>query len=278
MRIPVTTLNDGYDFPLLGLGTYKLSDEDVNKVIRRAIELGYRHIDTASFYGNEEAVGKALNDAISAGDVTREDLFVTTKLWNDDQDRVAAAYQESLKRLDLEFIDLYLVHWPWPQKGLYVSAFEELVHLQGMGQLQSVGVANFYPEVLDEITKATGVTPVLNQVELHAGFTQPELREYHAEHGIVTEAWAPLARGKNFDDPAIAGVANKHGVTPAQVVLAYLLQMGVSVVPKTANPARLEENLGALSVRLDDADVAALDGVQGERMSGDPLTFPGDVE
>ena len=135
MRIPVTTLNDGYDFPLLGLGTYKLSDEDVNKVIRRAIELGYRHIDTASFYGNEEAVGKALNDAISAGDVTREDLFVTTKLWNDDQDRVAAAYQESLKRLDLEFIDLYLVHWPWPQKGLYVSAFEELVHLQGMGQL-----------------------------------------------------------------------------------------------------------------------------------------------
>ena len=278
MRIPVTTLNDGYDFPLLGLGTYKLSDEDVNKVIRRAIELGYRHIDTASFYGNEEAVGKALNDAISAGDVTREDLFVTTKLWNDDQDRVAAAYQESLKRLDLEFIDLYLVHWPWPQKGLYVSAFEELVHLQGMGQLQSVGVANFYPEVLDEIAKATGVTPVLNQVELHAGFTQPELREYHTKHGIVTEAWAPLARGKNFDDPAIAGVANKHGVTPAQVVLAYLLQMGVSVVPKTANPGRLEENLGALSVKLDDADVAALDGVQGGRMSGDPLTFPGDVE
>ncbi|MBL7285410.1 aldo/keto reductase [Corynebacterium godavarianum] len=278
MRIPVTTLNDGYDFPLLGLGTYKLSDEDVNKVIRRAIELGYRHIDTASFYGNEEAVGKALNDAISAGDVTREDLFVTTKLWNDDQDRVAAAYQESLKRLDLEFIDLYLVHWPWPQKGLYVPAFEELVHLQGMGQLQSVGVANFYPEVLDEIAKATGVTPVLNQVELHAGFTQPELREYHTKHGIVTEAWAPLARGKNFDDPAIAGVADKHGVTPAQVVLAYLLQMGVSVVPKTANPARLEENLGALSVKLDDADVAALDGVQGERMSGDPLTFPGDVE
>ena len=157
-----------------------------------------------------------------------------------------------------------------------MSAFEELVHLQGMGQLQSVGVANFYPEVLDEITKATGVTPVLNQVELHAGFTQPELREYHAKHGIVTEAWAPLARGKNFDDPA--GVADKHGVTPAQVVLAYLLQMGVSVVPKTANPARLEENLGALSVKLDDADVAALDGVQGERMSGDPLTFPGDVE
>jgi len=275
MRIPVTTLNDGYDFPLLGLGTYKLSDEDVNKVIRRAIELGYRHIDTASFYGNEEAVGKALNDAISAGDVTREDLFVTTKLWNDDQDRVAAAYQESLKRLDLEFLDLYLVHWPWPQKGLYVSAFEELVHLQGMGQLQSVGVANFYPEVLDEIIEATGITPVLNQVELHAGFTQPELRAYHDEHDIVTEAWAPLARGGNFDDPAIQAVADKHGATPAQVSLAYLMQLGCSVVPKTANLKRLEENLGAVGITLDSEDVAALDGVAGERLSGDPLTFPG---
>lgn len=277
MRIPVTTLNDGYDFPLLGLGTYKLGPEDVEGVLRRAIELGYRHIDTAALYGNEEAVGKAIGDAIAAGDVTREDLFVTTKLWNDDQDRPAAAYRESLKRLNLEFIDLYLVHWPWPQRGLYVSAFEELVHLQGMGQLQSVGVANFYPEVLDEIIQATGVTPVLNQVELHAGFTQQELRDYHAKHDIVTEAWAPLARGKNFDDPAIAGVAAKHDATPAQVVLAYLLQMGVSVVPKTANPKRLEENLGALEVSLDAEDIAALDGVQGERMSGDPLTFPGDV-
>lgn len=277
MRIPVTTLNDGYDFPLLGLGTYKLGPDEVDAVIRRAIELGYRHIDTASLYGNEEAVGKAIADAIAAGDVTREELFVTTKLWNDDQDRVAAAYQESLERLNLEFIDLYLVHWPWPQKGLYVSAFEELVHLQGMGRLQSVGVANFYPEVLDEIIQATGVAPVLNQVELHAGFTQPELRAYHAKHNIVTEAWAPLARAKNFDNPAITGVAEKHGASPAQVVLAYLLQMGVSVVPKTSNLARLEENLGALEVKLDADDVAALDGVPGERMSGDPLTFPGDV-
>ena len=172
-------------------------------------------------------------------------------------------------------IDLYLVHWPWPQHGTYVKAFEQIAELQGMGRLQSAGVANFYPEVLDEIIEATGITPVLNQVELHAGFTQPELRDYHDEHDIVTEAWAPLARGGNFDDPAIQAVADKHGATPAQVSLAYLMQLGCSVVPKTANPKRLEENLGAVGITLDSEDVAALDGVKGERLSGDPLTFPG---
>lgn len=274
MRVPVTTLNDGYDFPLLGLGTYKLQGEDVEKVVRTAIELGYRHIDTASLYGNEVEVGNAINAAIAAGDVTREELFITTKLWNDDQQRAGEAYQESLKRLNLEFIDLYLVHWPVPQQGTYVSAFEQIIQLQGLGQLQSVGVANFYEEVLDEIIAATGVTPVLNQVELHAGFTQPELRAYHAEKGIVTEAWAPLARGENLGAPEIVAVADKHGKTPAQVALAYLLHMGCSVVPKTANPQRLVENLGAVEVELDAEDIATLDAVQGERMSGDPRTFP----
>lgn len=274
MRVPVTTLNDGYDFPLLGLGTYKLQGEDVEKVVRTAIELGYRHIDTASLYGNEVEVGNAINAAIAAGDVTREELFITTKLWNDDQQRAGEAYQESLKRLDLEFIDLYLVHWPVPQQGTYVSAFEQIIQLQGLGRLQSVGVANFYEEVLDEIIAATGVTPVLNQVELHAGFTQPELRAYHAEKGIVTEAWAPLARGENLGAPEIVAVADKHGKTPAQVALAYLLHMGCSVVPKTANPQRLVENLGAVEVELDAEDIATLDAVQGERMSGDPRTFP----
>lgn len=275
MRIPVTTLNDGYDLPLLGLGTYKLQGADVEPVVRTAIELGYRHIDTAAFYGNEVEVGAAVNAAIAAGDVTREELFITTKLWNDDQDRAAEAYQESLARLNLEFIDLYLVHWPWPQHGSYVHAFEQIVQLQGMGQLQSVGVANFYEEVLDEVIAATGVTPVLNQVELHAGFTQPELRAYHSDRGIVTEAWAPLARAENFDASEITAVADKHGKTPAQIVLAYLMELGCSVVPKTSNVQRLAENLAAVDVELSAQDVATLDGVAGERMSGDPRTFPG---
>lgn len=274
MRIPVTTLNDGYDFPLLGLGTYKLQGAEVEKVVRTAIELGYRHIDTASVYDNEVEVGKAINAAIAAGDVTREELFITTKLWNDDQTRAGQAYQESLDRLGLDFVDLYLVHWPCPQQGTYLQAFEQITQLQGMGQLQSVGVANFYEEVLDEVISKTGVTPVVNQVEFHAGFTQPELREYHATHGIVTEAWAPLARGKNFDAPEIVAVADKYGKTPAQVVLAYLMQLGCSVVPKTSNPQRLVENLGAVEVELDGDDIAALDKVEGGRMSGDPRTFP----
>lgn len=275
MRVPVTTLNDGYDFPLLGLGTYKLQGDDVETIVRSAIELGYRHIDTASLYGNEVEVGKAINDAIKAGDVTREDLFVTTKLWNDDQERVAAAYQESLERLGLEFVDLYLVHWPWPQHGTYVQAFEQIAELQGMGRLQSAGVANFYPEVLDEIIEKTGVTPVLNQVELHAGFTQPELRAYHEAHDILTEAWAPIARGSNFEDPAIRAVADAHEATPAQVSLSYLMRLGCSVVPKTSNPQRLVENLDAVDIKLTDEDISLLDGVTGERLSGDPLTFPG---
>ncbi|GAA1171988.1 aldo/keto reductase [Corynebacterium glaucum] len=274
MRIPVTTLNDGYDFPLLGLGTYKLRGDEAERVVRTAIELGYRHIDTATLYENEVEVGKAINAAIAAGDVTREELFVTTKLANDDQHRPAEAYQESLRRLDLEFIDLYLVHWPMPQRGTYVSAFEQIAQIQGMGQLQSVGVANFYEEVLDELIDATGVTPALNQIELHLGFTQPELRAYHEEHGIVTEAWAPLARGANFDAPELVAVADKHGVTPAQAALAYLLHLGCSVVPKTANPQRLVENLAAVEVELGDDDVEMLNAVAGERLWGNPRTFP----
>lgn len=275
MRVPVATLNDGHDLPLLGLGTYKLQGADVEPVVRAAIELGYRHIDTAAFYGNEVEVGTAVNAAIAAGDVTREELFITTKLWNDDQHRAAQAYQESLERLNLEFIDLYLIHWPWPQRSSYVQAFEQIVQLQSKGQLRSVGVANFYEEVLDEVIAATGVTPVLNQIELHVGFTQPELRAYHSELGILTEAWAPLARAENFTAPEIVAVADKHGKTPAQIVLAYLIELGCSVVPKTSNVQRLGENLGSVEVALSAEDRAALNRVAGGRMSGDPRTFPG---
>ncbi|QPK83784.1 aldo/keto reductase [Corynebacterium qintianiae] len=275
MRIQATTLNDGTEFPLIGLGTYKLVGGEVETIVRTAIDLGYRHIDTAAFYGNEEAVGKALNDALAAGDVTREELIVTTKLWNDDQNRVEGAFDDSLRRLGLDYIDIYLVHWPWPQKGIYAQAFERIAELRDSGKLKSAGVANFYPEVLADIIGKIGVTPVLNQVELHAGFTQPELREYHADHGILTEAWAPLARGANFAEPRIGAVADAHGATPAQVVLAYLMQMGCSVIPKTANPQRLVENMGAVNVELTDAEIASLGEIAGARMSGDPLTFPG---
>ena len=273
----VFELSSGTTMPRLGLGTYKLDGpaSDTVALIRRAIELGYRHIDTASLYGNEEAVGQALNDAIRAGDVTREDLFVTSKVWNDDQFRAAEAFGESLTRLGLEYLDLFMVHWPWPQNGTFVDAYRALIEVRDRGDLVSVGVANFYEEALDEIIDATGISPAVNQVELHTGFTQPELREYHAKHGILTEAWAPLGRGEILSELAITEIAEAHDATPGQVALAHLLAHGISVIPKTANPERLVENFGALDVALSDGEVARLDQVQGHRQSKDPREFPG---
>ena len=270
-------LNSGVSMPRLGLGTYKLDGpaSDTVALIRRAIELGYRHIDTASLYGNEEAVGQALNDAIRAGDVTREELFVTSKVWNDDQPRAAEAFGESLKRLGLEYLDLFMVHWPWPQNGTFVDAYRALIGVRDRGDLVSVGVANFYEETLEEIINATGVAPAVNQVELHTGFTQPELRAYHADHGILTEAWAPLGRGEILDEPAITEIAAAHDATAGQIALAHLLAHGISVIPKTANPDRLVENFAALDVTLSSEEVARLDQVQGHRQSKDPREFPG---
>lgn len=270
-------LNSGASMPRLGLGTYKLDGpaSETVALIRRAIELGYRHFDTAALYGNEEAVGQALNDAIRAGDVSREELFVTSKLWNDDQPRAAEAFGESLKRLGLDYADLFMVHWPWPQNGTFVAAYRALIDAHERGDLVSVGVANFYEETLDALLDATGVAPAVNQVELHTGFTQAELRTHHAEHGILTEAWAPLGRGEILDDPAITGTAESHDATPGQIALAHLLAHGISVIPKTANPERLAENYGALDIALTDDEVARLDAVQGRRQSNDPRSFPG---
>lgn len=270
-------LNSGVSMPRLGLGTYKLDGpvSDTTALIRRAIELGYRHIDTASLYGNEEAVGQALNDAIRAGDVTREELFVTSKVWNDDQPRAAEAFGESLKRLGLDYLDLFMVHWPWPQNGTFVDAYRALIEVRDRGDLVSVGVANFYADTLEEIINATGVAPAVNQVELHTGFTQPELREYHIKRGILTEAWAPLGRGEILAEPAIAEIAAAHDATAGQIALAHLLAHGISVIPKTANPDRLVENFAALDVTLSSEEVARLDQVQGHRQSKDPREFPG---
>ncbi|WP_293773037.1 aldo/keto reductase [uncultured Corynebacterium sp.] len=279
--IPTVTFNDDREMPLIGLGTYKLRDEEGERAVREAIELGYRKFDTATLYKNEEVVGKALRDAIAAGDVTRDEIFVTTKLWHDHHgaDKAPVAFQESLDKLGLDYIDLYLIHWPWPQGDKYVETFEAIARLQGMGQIASIGVANFYEEALQRIIDEVGITPVLNQVELHPGFTQPELRAYHESHGIITEAWSPLARGVVLNNPDIKGVAAAVGATPGQVVLRYLMQLGISVIPKSAHRERLEENLGAVGIELtrDQMDiVGALDGQEGfGRMFADPREFPG---
>lgn len=273
--IPHARLNDGHEMPLVGLGTYKLTGPDAVTIIRRAIECGYRHFDTASLYGNEEEVGRAVRDAIAAGDVTREELTITSKLWNDDQPRATEAFQESLRRLGLDYVDLFMVHWPWPQNGTFVAAYEALLEQREAGLIRSVGVANFYEEALDELIAATGVAPAVNQVELHIGFTQPELRDYHARHGILTEAWAPLGRGEALGGPEVAQIAEAYGATSAQIALAYLVSQGISIIPKTSSADRLEQNFTAAGIQLDARAVELLDGIPGGRQSNDPRVFPG---
>ena len=281
MSVPQTTFNDDREMPLLGLGTYKLRGEDLTRSVREAIDLGYRHFDTATLYENEEELGQALAGAMKAGDVTRDELFITSKVWHDHhgKGKVDQAFSESLDKLQLDYLDLYLIHWPWPQGGLYVETFEEIARLQGMGQIASIGVANFYEETLQELIAKTGIVPVLNQVELHPGFTQPELREFHESQGIVTEAWSPLARGVILNNPEVVSVAEKHEITPGQAVLAYLMEKGISVIPKSSRRERLEENFAAATVELDQEDIAVIDSLDGKdgfgRMFKDPREFPG---
>lgn len=281
-KIPTVSFNDELDMPQLGLGTYKLRDEVCERVVREAIELGYRHFDTATLYKNEEELGRALNAAIAAGDVTRDELFVTSKVWHDSQgaDKMQEAFQTSLRKLGFDYLDLYLIHWPWPQGGLYVETFEAMARIEGMGQVRSIGVANFYEEALETLIKETGITPVLNQVELHPGFTQPELRAFHDKHGIVTEAWSPLSRGEILTNPDIKAVAASLDKTPGQVALRYLMQLGISVIPKTARKERLAENLGAVDFELKRDHMDTLNSLEGReglgRQSAHPLEFPGE--
>ena len=281
MTVPTISFNDDREMPQLGLGTYKLNDDECIRVVREAIDLGYRHFDTATLYKNEGALGTALNQAIDAGDVSREDLFITSKVWHSHHgaQKAEQAFQESMEKLKLDYLDLYLIHWPWPQGGLYVETFESIARLQGMGQIASIGVANFYEEVLEDLIDKTGITPVLNQVELHPGFTQPELREFHHKHGIVTEAWSPLARGVVLNNPEIEKIAAARAATEGQVVLAYLMAKGISVIPKSARSERLKENLAAAELELGKDEIAAIDALEGQegfgRMFNDPREFPG---
>lgn len=256
------TFNDGRTMPRLGLGTWKLPDGQAAGVVRRALDLGYRLIDTAAIYGNERGVGDG---------VTGSEAFVTTKLWNDRQGDPAAALDESLSLLGLEAVDLYLMHWPVPSQDLYVDAWKAMVELREAGKTRSIGVSNFLPEHLDAIIDATGVTPVLNQIELHPRYQRHEERAYHAAHDIVTQSWSPLGQGGDLlRDPAIVAVAEKHRRSAAQVVIAWHLAHGFSVIPKAADPEHMSDNFAALDLTLDADDVAAIDALErGERMGED---------
>ncbi|MCS4536446.1 aldo/keto reductase [Corynebacterium sp. HS2168-gen11] len=279
--VPEIQLNDGSSMPAIGLGTWKLAGESATRVVRDAINFGYRHIDTAAFYGNEREIGIAIAQAIAAGDVTREELFITSKVWQDHQgfDLAQQSFQDSLQRLGIEYLDCYMVHWPWPQQGRYVETFEALVHLQGLGQLRSVAVANFNEQQLRDVHAATGVVPAINQVELHPGFSQSELRKAHESLGVVTEAWAPLARGDVLDKDVVVTLAEHFGKTPAQIVLQWMYQQGISVIPKASQQHHLAENIDIYDFELspiDSAAIVALDQQPGSgRLYADPEVFPG---
>ncbi|MCA4134463.1 aldo/keto reductase [Arthrobacter sp. M4] len=254
---PNLTFNDGNAIPQLGYGVWQVEDNVAEKVVRQAFEAGYRHIDTAKIYGNEAGVGRA----IASSGLSREELFITTKLWNSDQgfDSTLKAFDESLDRLGLETLDLYLIHWLQPKQDKFVDTWKALIELQKQGKVKSIGVSNFTVEGLQRIIEETGVVPAINQIELHPFFNQAELRSFGAANGILTQAWSPLGQGGELlGDPAIAQIAAKHGATPAQVVIAWHLAIGNVVIPKSVTESRIQENFAALNVTLDEADIAAI--------------------
>jgi len=253
---------------------FQIPAEDTARVVGEAFEAGYRHIDTAWGYMNEQGVG----EAIAASGLTRDDIFVTTKVWNSFQGRekTLESFDASMNALGLEELDLLLIHWPAPGNGRFVETWETFVELQAGGRLRSIGVSNFQPDHIHQIIEATGVIPVLNQVELHPYFQQRTLRDFHDLHGIVTEAWSPIARGRVAEDPTIVAIAEAHGRTPAQITLRWELQHGIVVIPKTVTPDRIVSNLAVFDFELDDAQMALIDALDNPlegRMGPNPDEF-----
>lgn len=269
---PVLTFNDGNTIPQLGYGVWKVEDEIAHDVVLKAFDAGYRHIDTARIYGNEAGVGRA----IAGADLNPKDLFITTKVWNADQgyDETLAAFDESMERLGLETLDLYLIHWLQPKQGKHVATWKALIELKNSGRVRSIGVCNFTIEALRELEEATGVAPAIHQVETHPYFPQTELREYAKERGIVHQSWSPLGQGSELlEEPELARIAEKHNATPAQVVIAWHLALGCVVIPKSVTPSRIVENWEALAITLDEGDIEAVNGLdRGEagRIGPDP--------
>lgn len=263
------SLNDGRRIPAVGFGTWPLSGVDATRTVGAALQVGYRLIDTAARYDNEREVGAG----VRASGLPRHEVFVTTKLRGADHGyrSTLRALDESLERLGLGEVDLYLIHWPLPRLGLYVESWKAMIELRERGKALSIGVSNFEPEHIDALIDATGVVPAVNQVELHTEFSQPALRSYHAKKGIVTEAWRPLGKGGSIRDPVVGAIAQKHGRTPAQIILRWEHELGVVAIPKTVSVDRMRENLSIFDFELSEEDrarMASLD--RGVRQAGDP--------
>lgn len=269
-QVPNVTLNTGASMPQLGYGVFLVPADEVIAPVRAAIDAGYRSIDTAKVYGNEEGVGKAIADS----GVKREDLFVTTKLWNDDQgyDSTLKAFDDSLSRLGLDYVDLYLIHWPVPSQDAYVDTWKAFEKIYNSGRAKAIGVSNFQVPHLQRLFDETSIVPALNQIELHPNLPQAELRAFHAEHGIATEAWSPLGRNNGLLDSAtVANLAEKYGKTPAQIVLRWHIELGNVTIPKSVTPSRIKENIEVFDFELAQDDVKAISALEtGARVGPNP--------
>ncbi|EWS80160.1 2,5-diketo-D-gluconic acid reductase [Brachybacterium phenoliresistens] len=275
MTVPTITLNSGHEIPQLGFGVFLVPADEAEAAVTSALEVGYRHIDTAAIYRNEEGVGAA----IAKSGIPREDLFITTKLWNDRQsgEQPHDAIRESLEKLGLDYVDLYLTHWPTPEKDTFVNAWEKLVEIRDRGLARSIGVSNHLPEHLDRIVEATGVVPAVDQIELHPAHQQSDILEWAAAKGMHIESWGPLGQGKYplLENDAVTAAAAAHQVTPAQVVIRWHLQRGFIVFPKSSRQERMQENFDVFGFELSADEVAALDALDpgdgSGRVGGHPL-------
>jgi diketogulonate reductase-like aldo/keto reductase len=269
---PALTLHDGVEIPQLGFGVFQIPAEETQEKVEEALAVGYRHVDTAAIYRNEAGVGAA----IAATGVRREDVFVTTKLWNSEQgyDSTLRAFEQSLERLGTGHVDLYLIHWPLPPKDLFLDTWRAFERIKEEGGARSLGVSNFRIEDLERLESEAEQQPTVNQVELHPRFQQAELRAWHRDHDIATEAWAPLAQGDLLEDGTIETVAAHHDRTPAQIILRWHLQLGNVVIPKSSNPQRIRENFEVFDFDLSEDDMAALERLDtGERIGPDPSSM-----
>lgn len=272
MTQPMMTLNDGRTMPQLGTGIWQIEDAKTPEVVAEALRIGYRLIDGAAAYKNERGMGAGIRDS----DVARDEIFVTSKLWNDAQGHDAAlrAFDATMERSGLDYLDLYLIHWPLPALDAYVETWKALIRLRDEGRVRSIGVANFHEPHLRRLIDETGVAPALNQIELHPSLTQERMRAVNKQLGIVTQSWTPLGRGDSFDAPAIRDAAARTGRTVAQVILRWHIQHGLSVIPKSEKPERLAENFDVLDFTLTPKEMSAIDALDRAHRTGpDPDTF-----
>ncbi|MDR6417371.1 aldo/keto reductase [Pseudarthrobacter sulfonivorans] len=272
--IPAITLNNGVRMPQLGFGVFQVSDDDTTAAVSLALAAGYRSIDTAAIYGNEAGTGRA----IAESGIDRAELFITSKLWVADlgYDATLAAFDASLEKLGLDYLDLYLIHWPAPATDLYLESWRALEKLLADGKVRTIGVSNFLPEHLQKVIDLGGTVPAVNQIELHPALQQRDIAAFNTAHGIVTEAWSPLAQGAVLADPAVADIAARHGVSPAQAILRWHLQQGRIIIPKSVTPERIRENLDVFGFGLTADELSVIDALERDGRTGPhPAEFNG---